>query len=76
MVISEKVRARVKRTKFWDHLRKKTYSMNNFHFWSCDLENSAVFVENNAYLGNSKSESETGKILGSPKEKNIFDNKM
>ena len=27
--------------KFLDHQRKKKYLMENFHFWSCDLEKSA-----------------------------------
>ena len=45
----------------------------NFHFWSCDLEKSAdssILAQNELI---SETVRETDKILGSPKEKNIFD---
>ena len=32
-LISETVRVRAKRTKFWVHPRKKTYLTENFNFW-------------------------------------------
>ena len=42
MLITETVRVRAKRTKFWDH-----QGTEKFYFWSCDLEKSA----DSAFLG-------------------------
>ena len=53
MLISETVRERAKRTKIWDHQRKKTYLTENFNFWSCDLVksvDSAFFVQKGLIL--------------------------